>query len=134
MRGDISPTIIHLNLQHPDWHEHYKESDADIFDLEGYDKNGYNNQGIDRAGHSVDSYAVQWQVDADPWLEYDAGELLFVNTLYAWSYLQSQEVYYPVCILHYKKGFLAENGYISGCTQDGILKLEGEGVAHRVRI
>ena len=57
MRGKYSPTVTAAYMKDRDWHRKYMAADGFMYDPEGFDSYGYNEDNVDRAGNHEDDYA-----------------------------------------------------------------------------
>jgi hypothetical protein len=55
MRGKYSPTVSRAYQRDQEWHRKFMSPD-DIYDPDGYDSYGYNQDDVDRAGNHENEY------------------------------------------------------------------------------
>ena len=56
MRGKYSPTVSAAYQKDQQWHRNYMAADGFLYDPEGYDSYGYNEDDVDRAGNQECAY------------------------------------------------------------------------------
>ena len=74
MRGKYSPTVTAAYMADQDWHDRFCESVVTTenwveFDPDGFDKYGYNADGIDRDGNHEDIYAESDEYGFNYWYD-----------------------------------------------------------------
>ena len=90
MRGKYSPTVTAAYMADQNWHRNYMAPDGFLYDPEGYDSYGYNEDNVDRAGNEECDY---YPNDADPFYTDDDFNWKYDSALSAWGFDGTK----PVC-------------------------------------
>jgi hypothetical protein len=83
MRGKYSPTVTAAYMADQNWHRKFMAKDGFLYDPEGYDSYGYNEDNVDRAGNSECDY---YHNDCDPFESDDDYNWKYDSALAAWTF------------------------------------------------
>ena len=120
-RGEISPTVARAFLSNAHWFDKtFKDTEQALFDLEGFDKFGYNSLGKDRSGNTANDYAknMYYEVNDD---HIDAGEEEFLKVLGNYSFEVSHGLYVivPYCLIQYGNLTPEQDYNVYACNEEG---------------
>lgn len=85
MRGKYSPTVTAAYMADQDWHRKFMATDGFLYDPDGFDSYGYNEDNVDRAGNEEseyypnDAWFTEWETNHDYNIKYD-------SALSAWGF------------------------------------------------
>ena len=82
MRGKYSPTVTAAYMKDQGWFRNFMDPHGFIYDPEGFDSYGYNEDDIDRAGNNE---CVYYCNDA-PWDSEDDYNWKYEDALNAWGF------------------------------------------------
>lgn len=88
--GKYSPTVSASYGEDQGWWEKHKNHPLDLYDRDGYDWYGYNEQGIDRAGYSEEDYLlsgewVSYGEPGEPGYSEEFEYTIYENVRHKWS-------------------------------------------------
>lgn len=90
MRGKYSPTVTAAYMADQSWHRKFMAVDGFMYDPEGFDSYGYNEDDVDRAGNNECDYYPNDEI-SEGWQEEDFN-WKYDSVLSAWGFDGSKPV------------------------------------------